>query len=559
MVIQPYSSLFETPRIQLSREAYENSGLEIFSSEKIPFANRTGPAFAKNLVNMFINRVKSLQKKGQSFPDGIHIYELGAGNGILAKRILDLLKTNHKDTYGKVVLHLSDISEPMVAQLKALEAFKKHQDRVFFEVIDATRPKFTHKPLLVYFTNLIDSFPYRHILVKDKQIFEFQVQTSLKRGAQIIDVTSYPPKVLEEKEIAKVLSSSDIKRRLILAPQILTVLQEENNSLPIADVLNINQEELADLQNLAGFLKKTQPFTINYSYTARTVIRKMIQELEKGGFIFFSDFGITSDGYKQVLHVKYGVVIAFSVDFPSLTQAAETTGKTSLTSNAPGYPQEMLIDTLPNDKEMAGLFEKESMNDLPGQVTDFLKNAKAILSQGGQITRLYNYLPKEVRRDYLLLNSLALFLLQAKFYQEAATYADILLKNYGHTVGVICYLAKGKTEQEQGNPKAAEEFFKKATDTKEFLAYVYLGELYWQQERYGEYIKVIKEYLKYTRRGDYLKSIFLISRAEEKLYGTKTARKTLQEITRIGRMLKTISQSEKEFLKHSRAAVNLIS
>lgn len=100
MIIQPYSSLFETPRVRLSREAFENSGIGIFSSEKIPFADRTGPVFAQNLVNLFTARVKSLQKSGRSFPNGIHIYELGAGTGILAKRILDLLKNQHRAIYN---------------------------------------------------------------------------------------------------------------------------------------------------------------------------------------------------------------------------------------------------------------------------------------------------------------------------------------------------------------------------------------------------------------------------------------------------------------------------
>lgn len=552
IVVQPFSSLFETPRVQLSREAYENSGIEIFSSEKIPFANRTDPAFAQNLINLFASRVKNLQKTGYSFPDGIHIYELGAGTGILAKRILDLLEINFKDIYHKVILHVSDISKPMVAQLKALPAFEKHKGHTSFEVIDATKPKFIHKPLLVYFTNLIDSFPYRQILIKDRQIFEIQVQTSLKKAAQIIDAPSYPPEVLDERAIANLFSTADIKHRLILAPQILTVLQEENKSVPIADVLNINIEELKDLQNLVGFLNKTKPFTFNYSYTARTVIRKIIQGLEKGGFIFFSDFGTTSEGYKQVLSVEYGVVIAFLVDFPSLAQAAKTTGKTYFTSNTPGYPQEMLIDTLLSVNEMESLFKKESLGDLPGQVNDFLDKAKLIPPKSGQITRLYNSLTEEVKSDYLVLNSLALSLLQAGLYQKAATYADTLLEKYGHTVGVIYYLAKGKAKQECGELKAAEKFFKQATDTKEFLAYLYLGELYWQQERYVEYIKVIKEYLKYTRRGDYLKSMASIASAQEKLYGPKTARETLIQLAQIGQKLKNLSESEKQSLEQAR-------
>jgi|GEM_PF-5400548 len=296
MVIQPFSSRFETLRVRLSREAFENSGIGIFSSEKIPFANRTGPEFAQNLVNLLTARVKSLQKSGRSFPNGIHIYELGAGTGILAKRILDLLKSEYKDIYELIILHLSDFSKPMISQLKSSDVFKNHKAHIRFEVMDATTPKFTHPPLLIYFTNLIDSFPTRQVLIKGGQIFEIQVQTSLKKDTQIVDITSYPPKVLEQQAIANLFSPANIKRRLILAHQILTVLEEENKNVLITEVSNVGKEEREDLKKLVESKGKYQPLVFNYSYSARTMIRKIIQALEEGGFIFFSDFGVTSGG-----------------------------------------------------------------------------------------------------------------------------------------------------------------------------------------------------------------------------------------------------------------------
>ena len=556
-VIQPFSSKFETVRVQISREAFENSGIGIFSSEQIPFAGRTGPDFAQNLVTLLVFRVKALQKQGRSFPDGIHIYELGAGTGLLAKRVLDLLKSNHKHLYNKIVLHISDISKPMILELKSSNVFAIHKRHVVFETIDFIKPKFTHKPLLVYFTNLLDALPYhRQIQIQDGQIFEFQIQTALKKDAQIIDTNSYPPKVLEEKDIAKLILEPSSKRRLILAFQILTVLKEEGKFTPIDNVPNISKEELSDIKNLVISLNKTEPF--NYSYPVKIALRTIIGSLETGGFVFFSDFGVTSEGRGPDLQLEIGRVMAFSVDFPSLMQYAQTGGKTYLTSNPQGYPQEMLIDTLPDDKQLEILFKKTSVTDLRKQVNDFLDKAKLALSENGQITPLYNSLPEEIKSDYVLLNSLALLLHRANFYKEADFYADILFQKYGHAVGIIYNLVKGKAAQEERNFKLAEEFYKQAIKSqKGFLAYGYLGELCWQQGRFLEYIGILKEYLKHTRSRDYLRIMFSIAQAEGKLYGEPTAKKTLTELINTGQKLKTLSEPEKEILKQAETALVL--
>ena len=564
IIIQPFASRFETPRVRISLEAFENSGIEIFGTERIPFADRTGPAFAKNLVRLLVARVQKLQKSGGSFPNGIHIYELGAGTGLLAKRVLDLLKNNHPEIYRKTILHLSDISKQTVAQLKALEAFKEHRGRVSFEVIDATKPKFKFKPLLVYFTNLIDSIPYqRHILIKDGQIYEVQIQTSLKEDAQIIDATSYPPKILEQKEISGLVSSPNPTRRLILAPQILTVLEEKSKFVPIAEVANISQEEREDLEKLAKSKVQYQPLVFNYSFLARTAIREIIRGLDNGGFIFFSDFGIATMEREQVLHIECGLLIFFSVNFPSLKQLAETAGKTCyLTANPLGFPQEMLIDTFVNDEQMGNLFEKKSVDETPKCVQNFLEETKKIVSESREeeglksekIRGLYRSLPAEAKVDFLLLNNLALFLTQAGLYQEADFYADLLPENYGHGVGAIYYLVKGKVKQAEGKLQEAEEFFQKAVTAeggRVLLPYIYLGELYWRQKRYREYIDVTKKYLKNIRKRGHLRGMVSIGAAQEKLFRSEAARSTLKMVAALGRKLKTISNSEKEALKQA--------
>ena len=559
IVVQPFVSRFETPRVKISNEAFENSGIEIFSSERIPFSDRTGPKIAQNLTKMFVSRVQNLQKSSHDF----HIYELGAGTGILAKRMLDLLKTNYPNIYSQTKLHLSDISMPALTQLKMLKDLKTHSSHILFEVIDALNPKFSHKPLLVYFTNLIDALPHnRQILVKNGQIFEFQVQTTLKKDTQIVDATSYPPKILEGNKITDLFSPNNIKRRIILAPQILQSLEEKSRFVPVDEVSNMTEKERGDLKNLVKSKDNGAPFVFNYSYPARLAIIKMIRELEKGWFIFFSDFGIAEGTLEEGLHLECGLTIFFTVDFPSFKQIAHTEGASCfLTSYLPGYPQEMVIDTLRNDLTMANLFQKASIDYLQGEVSAFLENVKTVLSnsqmaknqKSKRIHHLYNSLSVDVSHNYQLLSDLPYFFLQAGFYKDADFYADILYNQYGHSVGVYYDIIKGKVRQEEGNFKTAEKFFKEAAEShKGFIAYAYLAELYWQHKRYPDYVEAIKKYLKFTRKRDHLTSLLSIASAQEKYLGPEKAKKTLAIFISFGKKLKNLSLSEKTSLEQAR-------
>lgn len=556
-IIQPFSSKFESLRVKFSQEAYKKLGIEVFSTENVPFSARTSPALAQNLVKLLYTRLNNLKKSEELPGNGVHIYELGAGTGILAKRILDLLKKEYKSIYNKIIIHISDISAPTISQLRMLDVFAEHKNHVSFEIIDITRPRFNHKPFLIYFTNLIDALPCRQIQIVNGQIYEVQTQTSIKNGAQIIDTTTYPPKLLEEREITDLILSPDINRRFVLAPQILSILEEKTKNVPIAKITNIGNEERKDLKRLSIYQSRNKPFTFNYNYMARMTIQKLTQKLENGGFLFFSDFGITSREYEQDLLVAYGLVVAFPVDFPALKHAAEMINKTIyLTSNEQGHPQEMLIDTLPKSQQLKTLFNGLPSEDSETKINKFLENTKILLMKDPSlrqlrlkdVVNLYSSLPPKIKINYRLLNDFAFLLLQIGLYKEAIHWTDILFENYSYAVGIFYYLIKGKAEQELGNFKKAEAFFKEAIKRKKgFLAYGYLGDLYWLEKRYEECIKAVQNYLKYTRKGDHLQCLYLISLAQEQLFGRKTARKTLTKLIKLGQKIQKLSPSEYEF------------
>src|SRR3989344_3984698 len=198
IIVQPFVSRCDSLKVKLSAATYQWGGVAVFNSEKIPFADRTGPFFAQKIVTILVNRLKNLPSSSR-----YHIYELGCGNGILAKRILDILKTKHPHFYKKTILHATDVSPSMIKELQVLADFKRHSQHIVFEILDATQPKFTQAPIFAYCVNLIDSLPSRHIKIIDGQIFEVLTQTVLKPQAQVIDTTVYPPRLLDDQKTIK--------------------------------------------------------------------------------------------------------------------------------------------------------------------------------------------------------------------------------------------------------------------------------------------------------------------------------------------------------------------
>lgn len=399
MVIQTYSSRFETPRVAVCNEAFAKLGIDIYSSQNIPFAGRTSEFFANSMVTLLISRIKNLPPRGH-----YHIYEFGVGNGILAKRILSLLKKTHNELYKKITLHLIDSSPTLIKELGSLNIFSTFKGHVTIELADATTYRYPFPPFFVYFTNLIDSLPCRHIRMEENgKAYEVTIKTFAQNNT----------------------------------------FAEETRLVPIEKVKNMLKDERSDLKKLISSRNKNEkPQVFNYPYGARKFLISTIKQLVEGGFVLFSDFGTTSYNQKASLWSEYGLAIFFSVDFAGLRELAKNLDKsTYLVTKNPQEPQELLIDTL-DDASFANTFSELFNKDFEPEVNTFLTMAEAILFSKNinsmklqKVRSLYNKLQPPVKQDYRLLNDYAYFLLQAHLYKESLRMTDELKKQYGHTVG----------------------------------------------------------------------------------------------------------------------------
>lgn len=326
MIIQKYLSRFENPRFKLSQEAFINSDLSVFFSEKIPFADRTGEVFAQKLVELLISRVQKLPNQ-----DKIIIYELGSGHGLLAKRILDVLEKRFNPLYQRTILYITDSSPSLIKALKKSKIFAIHSNHTQIQVMDVANPKFSKSPNFVYFTNSIDSLPCRHLIIRNGQSWEIMIQTNIKPG---FDPNHLSPAAIEEKYQA----------------------------YPIDQSSSMTTEEKEDLKELVSSLPADSNISVfNYNFVARKLIKTILDSLDEKGFVFFSDFGTTKREDISFVSpwLEHGLTIAFTVDFFGISHFVRKIGKKYwLTSNAPGHPQEMLIDNTKFDKNLGISFLK---------------------------------------------------------------------------------------------------------------------------------------------------------------------------------------------------------
>ena len=159
--VQPPVSAYESVRFLTAQDSWR-WGVGNFFVEKIPFSSRNGPVFAKKLVALYLKILESSSIKEMST---YHVYEFGAGMGMLSFCFLNQLKIDNLEIYRKTRLHITDSCSEFVTQLKSIQLFKDHLAQVELSVMKAENPFFQPgaKPVFAFSTYLIDSLPAVHI------------------------------------------------------------------------------------------------------------------------------------------------------------------------------------------------------------------------------------------------------------------------------------------------------------------------------------------------------------------------------------------------------------
>jgi SAM-dependent MidA family methyltransferase len=442
-----------------------------FFVENIPFSGRSGQVFANKLVVMFIELLKNsfnISTSDENFDKPFHIYEFGAGMGLLSKHFLDILQKKYPNIYNNTTVCVTDSSPEMIKKLQTISLFYDHVERVRFEVIDSKTFEIENdkKPIFAYSSYLLTSLPSHHIEISNGEINELLIKTSIDDDAVIIDTTQYPPKSLAAPEIKSLLNDSDKEILRILAPKIEPLLKEDIVSVNINDSNNLDSTAKDNLKTFANTLQANDTIRFNYSPDIHSHIESIFNSLLDKGVYIISDFGYTQTygPTPEVLVKPYGVTLYSSVCFPYLLSITNKKNVSSwFTNREPDLTQELI-------------FQKNSNPDnLNKAATEFIKNCgteniSIVLKKLSELDNSENYLPEfqtivsgltsEEEQDYAFLKTAAALLLTNGYDKQAYEYALKLLNSYGE-LAIDAYSILGIICQRQGFLEEALECYEK--------------------------------------------------------------------------------------------------
>ena len=304
-------------------------GLESFFSEKIPFDSVTNASVAAQLAGCI-----NLLAQQHPVDKCLHIYEFGAGLGLLARNLLDRLQEAYPKLYARITLHISDISEKKLYDLKTLAVFDAHRKKILFSVVDLADPHYNEgcEPLLVYHSYLFAALPVRHIVYTSGEICEALVQTHISEEAEVAsidmdqqsDLSVFRHKIWKGNKLADKLMENCESGHLDMHPDFYRQVRpklEESLVLKNIEELDISIEEQKALVEYVDLIKPCDNVVFNFHYDVLKSTEKVMTSLPEGSAYLAIDTGqntpIQADNVEDLLS-QYGLYTYYPFSFSTL-------------------------------------------------------------------------------------------------------------------------------------------------------------------------------------------------------------------------------------------------
>jgi tetratricopeptide (TPR) repeat protein len=273
--------------------------------------------------------------------------------------------------------------------------------------------------------------------------------------------------------------------------------------------------------------------------------------------LLISDFGRTllDNHPEQSLTSQFGTTCAFTVSFPLLTPL--TKHRAYLTDYPPGSPQVLLFDNTPGKSKIPSLFNQLFARyerpdfDAYLALADQLSKSKHPTKK--RFAKLFNSVPPAFKSDFQLLNNFAQYLLQANLPETALDYADQAL-TYHYHIALTTYRIKAMAHAQLGHKQAMEQNFKLALEVapSDFQTLAFLAEIYWKENRFADFLGIMRTYLQFTRNRDYVKSLLYIAKALWTLGSYKESVAVLRALVAFADTLHHRSAEDNQLLESAR-------
>lgn len=511
--LQDFSSRQDSITKKIS-DSGEHLGLDSFFSEGIPFDSVT----SKNVACKIVDTIVFLSNNSDQ--EVLHVYEFGAGLGILAANILDLLSFYHLDIYKRIKLHISDISQCKLDELKGLPALKKHESQLVYQVCDLISPSFEpfEKPLLVYHSYLFAALPVRHLIMSQGEIYEVLVKASIHSELVVVDTEGDAPKNLDATEIKRFCEREAENISPFFARRLSPFINEEYDIVPL-DTRGIGSEELAVLRSWVAHANPKEMEFFNFHYLAIKSTLELMKNLPQDAAYLSIDIGeshLVQEKQCIELLSKYGPYTYYPFSFSAMTYCAKKLGIDCQLQAQFAFSKSNVACLMSNTRDNPQYhyhFDKVFRNSQPEYYEKMRHTFKSI-KNNREFSDLLSSWP-ELHKSYLFWLGLARMMIGKNLYDAAiqclnhaveqsnglSTTAQLLLAEVYERAGLMNKALN-----------ACEDLCMNHTVVDE-VAFIKLCKHYENGEEFEKLIFTIKRWIKCTRRNMVTEQIDMLNHA----------------------------------------------
>ncbi len=503
--IHPPVPYFKSVKSQFSSLIWQ-WGVATYFIENIPFEYSTSRLFADQLTDFYIKTLP----QDKSALSHQHLYEFGAGMGMLAKHVIEALqaKTNSQKL-PPFTLHVSEYSQAQIEDINRYGFLTDLREYAQLDLISALDPQFSiGTPNWIYLSYLVAALPARQICVQDGVIYERYVGAELPDDALITNATQFPPKVLNSEEIVALIKSDDHSQLHPLIPIIAPLIKETDNLIPLDQLTDYTDEEKEILINFVSQqVPKEGMYLFNYPYQWLKAMQTMIQNLAEEGTIVIHDFGFTQLEKNlnwTRLFGKFGTSQYTSVCFPLLEWAATRLGATvKLTSQPAGHSQMMVIYKGNNPKKIEDAFDTvwtpAALSPRSHEIVEEIwsTNTKKPIEVTPEIAKKWHHDLSPVEKNGYSVNAhIASALYHNDHYDEAIDYATQALTDY-ENVGLSALVVIARSYLKKSDLENARLYFEKMTHISPTypISYCELAKIELQKNNPYGYIHYSKKWI----------------------------------------------------------------
>ncbi len=316
-ILEDYTPLWRSLDLRLARAFWKERGVSAFLEGEVPYGATSSGRLADDYARILLAHWSETEASGP-----FRLLEIGAGSGVFAKILLDRLAVHSPATYLATRFVITDGSEAMLDDMRKLDIFEAHGDRLALIRVDATRPLADQLATAgeapdnyhgVFANYLLDSLPFSIRAFRGTDAWEMEARAGLDDAVELdryfdgdVDELRAAIEKLNDApdpRLAQIFKALVLDARFVPSPRV---------DAPFAETLPPSEDDTLTRVNLDN-------------YGAVSLLDQLATALAPNGVLLFTDYG-RSDEPEQgeaLEYQRFGGSVAAGLNFAQVDRWAE--------------------------------------------------------------------------------------------------------------------------------------------------------------------------------------------------------------------------------------------